>query len=297
MKFKKIQALFPAFVLAFSMLAGCGSNSSDTKKTTAAPSTESVISTKATSTEKTSTEAASTEKASAEADSAENTSEKTSENVSENASADIESDNEPDNEADAKQLLIDLTGSYQELWPVILDEQYTQIWLDDCKELVGEENAQAAYEKLASMVTGEVYGEDAVKAYADGGGAYYCAFTEGVNTLEFDGSTSTIKGFDKNGNELFSHTYHFVGMEEIRGLYEYESDDDDSGEFTYFCIAPDTNTTTYHIELRYGSDLEALGKYDAGDYAYWLGSGISTDYDQTMVENCIELFCTENLSE
>ena len=252
MKFKKIQALFPAFVLAFSMLAGCSSNSADTKKTTAAPSTESVAST---------------------------------------------TDNEPDNEADAKQLLTDLTGSYQELWPVILDDQYTQTWLDDCKELVGEENAQAAYEKLASMVTGEVYGEDAVKAYADGGGAYYCALTEGVNTLEFDGSSSTIKGFDKDGNELFSHTYHFVGMEEIRGLYEYESDDADSGEFTYFCIAPDTNTTTYHIELRYGSDLDALGKYDAGDYAYWLGSGISTDYDQEMVENCIELFCTENLSE
>lgn len=279
MKFKKIQALFPAFVLAFSMLAGCSSNSADTKKTTATPTTASVAS----------TEAASTEKASTEAVSAENT--------SENASAEIKSDNEPDNEADAKQLLTDLTGTYEELWPVILDDQYTQTWLNDCKELVGEENAQAAYDKLASMVTGEVYGEDAVKAYADGGGAYYCAFTEGVNTLEFDGSTSTIKGFDKDGNELFSHTYHFVGMEEIRGLYEYESDDADSGEFTYFCIAPDTNTTTYHIELRYGSDLEALGKYDAGDYAYWLGSGISTDYDQEMVENCIQLFCTENLSE
>lgn len=288
MKFKKIQALFPAFVLAFSMLAGCNSNSADTKKTTATPTTASVASTETTSAEKASTEAASTEKATEAA---------STENTSENASASIESDNEPDNEADAKQLLTDLTGTYEELWPVILDDQYTQTWLDDCKELVGEENAQAAYDKLASMVTGDVYGEDAVKAYADGGGAYYCAFTEGVNTLEFDGSTSTIKGFDKDGNELFSHTYHFVGMEEIRGLYEYESDDADSGEFTYFCIAPDTNTTTYHIELRYGSDLEALGKYDAGDYAYWLGSGISTDYDQEMVENCIELFCTENLSE
>ena len=288
MKFKKIQALFPAFVLAFSMLAGCSSNSADTKKTTATPTTASVASTETTSAEKASTEAASTEKATEAA---------STENTSENASASIESDNEPDNEADAKQLLTDLTGTYEELWPVILDDQYTQTWLDDCKELVGEENAQAAYDKLASMVTGDVYGEDAVKAYADGGGAYYCAFTEGVNTLEFDGSTSTIKGFDKDGNELFSHTYHFVGMEEIRGLYEYESDDADSGEFTYFCIAPDTNTTTYHIELRYGSDLEALGKYDAGDYAYWLGSGISTDYDQEMVENCIELFCTENLSE
>ena len=171
----------------------------------------------------------------------------------------------------------DLTGSYQELWPVILADEYKQTWLDDCKELVGEENAEAAYEKLASMVSGEVYGEDAVKAYADGNGVYDCAFTEGISKLEFDGATSTIKGYDAEDKEVFSHTYHYVGMEKVRGLYEFESDDDNSGEFTYFCIAPDTNTTTYHIELHYGSDLKALGKYDEGNYAYWLASGISTE--------------------
>lgn len=201
------------------------------------------------------------------------------------------------NTAAAQQLLVDLTGTYQELWPVILDEQYTQLWLDNCAALVGEENAQAAYDKLSSMVTGTVYGEDAVAAYANGGGAYDCAFTEGLSKLEFDGANSAIKGYDAEGKELFSHTYHYVGMEEIRGLYEFESDDADSGEFTYFCLAPDTNTTTYHIEFRYGSDLNALGQYDAGNYAYWLASGISTEYDQTMIEKCIELFCTENLSE
>lgn len=202
-----------------------------------------------------------------------------------------------ENAAAAQQLLVDLTGTYQELWPVILADEYQQTWLDDCAALVGEENAQAAYDKLASMVTGTVYGEEAVAAYANGGGAYVCSFTEGLSTLEFDGANSTIKGYGADGSELFSHTYHYVGMEEIRGLYEYESDDADSGEFTYFCMAPDTNTTTYHIEFRYGSDLDALGQYDAGNYAYWLASGISTDCDQTMIENCIQLFCTENLSE
>ena len=202
-----------------------------------------------------------------------------------------------DDSAAAEQLLNDLTGSYQELWPVILDSQYEQLWLDDCAELVGEENAQAAFDKLSSMVTGTIYGEEAVTAYADGDGVYDCSFTENLSTLEFDGANSTIKGYDKSGNELFSHTYHYIGMEEVRGLYEYESDDADSGEFTYFCMAPDTSATTYHIEFRYGSDLEALGKYDAGDYAYWLAAGISTDYDQAMIEKCIELFCNENLSE
>lgn len=216
--------------------------------------------------------------------------------ATENVSEATES-NATDDETTAKQLLNDLTGSYQELWPVILDDKYEQIWLDNCKELVGEDNAEAAYNKLASMVSGEIYGEEAVETYTDGNGVYDCHFTEGVSKLEFDGETSTIKGYDADDNEVFSHTYHYIGKEEIRGLYEYESDDADSGEFTYFCIAPDTSATTYHIELRYGSDLEALGKYDAGNYAYWLSSGISTTYDQAMVENCIKLFCTENLSE
>ena len=208
-----------------------------------------------------------------------------------------ETKTDADNEADADQLLKDLTGSYQELWPVILADDYTQTWLDDCKELVGEDNAEAAYEKLKSMVTGEVYGEEAVKAYENGGGAYFCGFTQDMATVEFDGNTKTIKGYDKDEKELFSHTYHYVGMEETRGLYEFESDDADSGEFTYFYLAPDTNDTTYHIEFRYGSDADALAKYDAGDYAYWLASGISTKYDENMVDDCIQLFCEENLSE
>lgn len=218
------------------------------------------------------------------------------ERVSEEKTSETETQEE-NSEETAKQLMVDLTGSYQELWPVILSDEYKQIWLDNCKALVGEDNAQAAYEKLASMVSGEIYGEEAVEAYADGNGVYDCHFTEGVAQLEFDGTTSAIKGYDADGNELFSHTYHYVGMEEVRGLYEYESDDADSGEFTYFCIAPDTSATTYHIELRYGSDLEKLGQYDQGKYAYWLGSGISVDCDQTMIENCIKLFCEENLAQ
>ena len=194
------------------------------------------------------------------------------------------------------QLLNDLTGSYQELWPVILADEYQQIWLDDCTALVGEDNAEAAFEKLSSMVTSDVYGEDAVEAYANGGGAYFCGFTNDLATLTFDGEISTISGTDKDGNELFSHTYHYIGMEPVHGLYEFESDDADSGEFTYFFLAPDTSAETYHIEFRYGSDAEALSQYDAGEYAYWVASGISTDCDQTMIDNCIELFCTENLA-
>ncbi len=282
MKKKTICSLFLAVSLSLSVLGGCG----NTTASEAQPSGSSAaVESSAT------TDASTTSETSAADTSASVTSEVSA------VSSTAESTATEDNEAAAKQLMSDLTGSYQELWPVILADDYKQLWLDDCAALVGEDNAEGAYEKLSSMVTGEVYGEDAVKAYADGNGVYDCAFTEGVSKFEFDGATSTIKGYDADGNELFSHTYHYVGMEPIRGMYEYESDDADSGEFTYFCMAPDTNTTTYHIEFRYGSDLEALGQYDAGNYAYWLASGISTEYDQTMIENCIQLFCTENLSE
>jgi len=200
-----------------------------------------------------------------------------------------------ENEAAAAKLLSDLTGSYQQLWPVILADEYRQVWLDNCTALVGAENAEFAYNKLASMVTGSVYGNEAVEAYKDGGAAYFCGFTQGLATLEFaDGSVT--RGYDANGALLFEHTYHYIGIEPQRGLYEFATDDANSGEFTYFFLAPDTSDTTYHIEFRYGSDADALGKYDAGNYAYWLASGISTSCDDTMIKNCIKLFCEENLA-
>ena len=41
-------------------------------------------------------------------------------------------------------------------------------------------NQQVAYDKLSSMVTGTVYGEEAVAPYANGGGVYDCSFTGGA---------------------------------------------------------------------------------------------------------------------
>ena len=200
-----------------------------------------------------------------------------------------------ENEAAAEQLLQDLQGTYQELWPVVLADEYHQTWLDNCASLVGEENAESAAEMLSSTVTGTLTGEDAVSAYKDGGMAYCCEFLQDVEQFTFDGST--ISGVDENGAEIFKHSYHYTGEEDVRGFAVFESDDANSGEFTYFCLAPDTMDTTWHIEFRYGSDLDALNSYDSGDYAYWLASGISADCTSQDIESAIELFCTENLSE
>ena len=225
---KLLTSLFLAATLSISLLTGCGNTSSSTSET-----------------------------------------KQTENSATEEQTTSVQKESETDENQDAAdELLCDLKGTYQELWPVILADEYDQLWLDDSAAIVGEDNAQAAVEKMSSMVTGTVTGEEAVETYKDGNMAYDCEFLQNIDQFTFDGTT--ISGVDEEGNDVFSHSYHYVGMEETRGLYIYESDDADSGEFTYFCIAPDTMKTTWHIEFRYGSDLDALEKYDAGEYAYWL---------------------------
>lgn len=270
MNYRKILCAALSLAMAASMLAGCGNSGENSVS-----ETQSAVVSQAETTEATEAE---------------------TEETTEAAETETETEVETDENAEAaEKLLTDLNGSYRELWPVILADEYKQLWLDDSAKLVGEENAEGAFEKMSSMVTGTVIGEEAVEKYVDGGMAYCCEFMQGVEEFTFDGDT--ISGKDADGNELFKHTYHYIGMEDIRGLYIYESDDADSGEFTYFCMAPDTMPTTWHIEFRYGSDLEALGKYDSDKYAYWLAAGISTDCTESDISSCIDLFCTENLSE
>ena len=55
--------------------------------------------------------------------------------------------------------------------------------------------------------------------------------------------------------------------------------------------------TTWHIEFRYGSDLDQLLKYMEGPYAYWLSAGIDADASPETIDAVIDLFVTENLSE
>ena len=84
---------------------------------------------------------------------------------------------------------------------------------------------------------------------------------------------STITGLDEQGREIFSHSYKAMNLDNENGFIFYESEDPDSGEFTYFAFSPDSIDTTYHLEFRYAED-----------------------YDLETMQNVIELFATENLS-
>ncbi len=199
----------------------------------------------------------------------------------------------------AAQLLEDVKGTYVALFPTITDPAYDQIWLDHCAAVVGDEMAPAVAEMLKAACNGTIYGQEAVDAYGDGsnGAQFDCLFVGGVDQITFDGTT--ISG-TLEGEAGFSHEYAYVGPLSLGGMmdgYLYETTDADAGEFKYFFMMPDTPASTYHLEFRYGSDVDALTEYATGPYAYWLAAGFPVDADQEMIENVVGLFCDENLAE
>lgn len=203
-----------------------------------------------------------------------------------------------DENADAAALLEAVKGTYAPLFPVITDPQYDALWLDPCAAILGEETAPAMAEMLKAACNGTIYGQEAIEAFGDGsGGAQFdCLFINGVNTITFNGST--ISGADESGNQVFSHEYEFAGKLSLAGMMEgylYETADEDAGEFRYFYMMPDTPASTYHLEFRYGSDVDALALYNEGPYAYWLAAGFPVDADEAMTENVIDLFVLENM--
>lgn len=204
----------------------------------------------------------------------------------------------------ASALLTAIKGTYEGLFaPVTFQSQYDKLWVDYCAAVVGSENAKDMAAMMKYSIGGSIYGEKAVSAYEKNpeSAQFCCEFSEGLDKLTFNGNS--IAGKAKDGSVLFSHDYEFVSYEAIgedRGVkdfngYLFKSKDDNSDEFTYFIILPDTPETTHHIEFRYGSDIEALKQYASGKYAYWLAAGILTDASQTEIEEAIALFCTENM--
>jgi len=205
-----------------------------------------------------------------------------------------------DAQAAAAQLLTDVKGTYDELFTVLSDPAYDQLWIDNCAAIVGDKAAPETAMMLKNSCMGKLYGQEAVAAYSKNpeSAQFDCFFINGVTQFVFDGNQ--IAGLDENGKELFRHEYTFAREASIAGMlngYLYETADEDAGAFRCFLLLPDTPGTTWHIEFRYGSDAEAMTLYDKGPLAYWLAAGIPADRDQQLIENVIRLFCVENLAE
>ena len=189
-----------------------------------------------------------------------------------------------------------ISGTYVELFPVLSMDEYHSAWLEATAPLVGEENAEAAMELLLSMCMAELYGAEATEKYtADPDSmAFNCYFLGGVDKFIMDGNV--ITGVDENGETVFSHAYQPMNLENENGFIFYQSEDADSGEFTYFAFSPDTMETTYHLEFRYAEDVNDLQSWFEGNYAYWNAAAIAENCDAETVVKTINLFATENLS-
>ena len=206
----------------------------------------------------------------------------------------------------------EIQGSYVGLFPVFRNDKYDAIWEEKLNEYAGvdSENAEAVKDAFLGIYESDIHGEEAQKKAEEEPGWFMfdCAFAGGVDVMTFDGDT--FSGADADGNEVFSHKYKYydaikanfdpmtemymaeISEEDWPVLYIYEGDGPED-EFKYFAFA-DTPAETYHLEFRYGSDLEELAKYFTGTYGYWLVSAVYKDCDDEMMENCIDLFVKEN---
>ena len=197
--------------------------------------------------------------------------------------------------------------TYVSLFDVIISEQWTPVWQDYVAAVVGEDAASDMTAGLQSAITSDLYGEAAVSAFADGGYAFDCDFINGAQSITFKDDNVTILKTDGTSE---THTYEYLGQynvgESETMLYQgmeismafpvdaYKSTDE-AGEFNYFFLREDTMEETYHIEFRYGNNLEELQGYLVGPYAYWLAAGIDEAANEETINRVIALFCLENM--
>ena len=202
--------------------------------------------------------------------------------------------------------LLQLTGTYIELFPEFAREEYKDYWMECIKAYVEDDaTAEMYYTMLNANYMGTLKGQEAIDAFAANPASmlFDCFFES--NVAKFTVSGDMISGVDAEGKELFRHTYYFTedlpisffGQYIGSDLHVYKTDDADAGAFTYFAFADDTLKETYHIEFRYGEHLEDLASYSEGEYAYWLAAGINDGYKENQIKDCIKLFVDENVGE
>jgi hypothetical protein len=193
--------------------------------------------------------------------------------------------------------LSQITGTYDELFTVLTQEKYDDLWVEACGKYGPKEDAAANAELLKATYTGTLYGQDAVDEYTahPERTAFDCYFVKGVNQITISGNT--ISGTDKDGKEVFSHSYENLGDTLKEGFTVYQSEDKNSDDFSYFAFAPDTPETSSHIEFQYGKNLDDIANFMEGENAYWLAAGILTGSSDEVAQKGIDLFCSSKLPE
>ncbi len=204
-----------------------------------------------------------------------------------------------------KDFLKKVIGEYRPLFEgATFDAKYDHYWHDYSAAVVGESMADDCVAMMKKAIGAATYGEDAVEDF-------FCGFTENVTKISFGGADGTEVTFTKQDGTTVKHTYTFVKDVTASGTsaggevmnmegHLYKSMDEDSGEFNYLYMCPDTPESTYHLEFRYGDTEENILKLTDGKYKNWLAAGLSTDAmedpAEIMLQKVIALFVIENVS-
>lgn len=198
---------------------------------------------------------------------------------------------------EGKDFLNGLKGTYIELFSNegCSNPKLDDVWLSAAEKCVGKSDAKEAVKMLKNSCGGTVIGEEAVEFYRNSKTMQFCcSFMHDIAKFVFDGNS--ISGIGKDGAVVFAHKYHLVSVDKETGDYLYESEDENSGDFTYFWMRPDSPSATFHIEFRYGNDKSQLPCLMLGKYAYWMASGVRENNDME-IRSSIKLFVEENLSK
>ena len=131
----------------------------------------------------------------AAASDAETTASETTEETEEAAEPEQPAEPEAGEETEAPAnfgILTDIAGengaTYANLFTVILDSQYDDLWLSKAAAIVGEDAAQENVDYLKGFISADIYGEEAVEAYKDAGYFMFnCWYLADVDTFTFDG--------------------------------------------------------------------------------------------------------------
>lgn len=84
--------------------------------------------------------------------------------------------------------------SYDNLFDVILNEKYSDIWYKYCAAVMGEDNAEAAAASLKGSISSDIYGQEAVDYIAEtGAAAFDCWYINDAAQFTFNSDmTATV---------------------------------------------------------------------------------------------------------
>ena len=131
--------------------------------------------------------------------------------------------------------------TYVNLFEVILADKYEDYWTEKCAEIVGDDAADETAEMFRSYISCDLYGQEAVDAYAANPDqmGFDCWYISDARSFEFKDDTITTTTTDGIAQ---THTYEYLGIT----LFHGRKDMDQS--FGFSCLAEDLLNTVIFTE-------------------------------------------------